>query len=65
MYICRGREKDEPVQKVRVNCKLSVCISICCVLVFNLSLSIICVCPIHSSLQPMQITTWLNSYFNH
>ena len=30
---------------------------ICCLEVFNLSLSIVCVCPIYSSLQPLQITS--------
>ena len=30
---------------------------ICCPQVFNFSLSIVCVCPIYSSLQPLQITT--------
>ena len=37
-------------------CCISGC-RICCQQLFNFSLRIVCVCPIYSSLQPLQITT--------
>ena len=50
---------DEHIIRPSTSICCSLGCQICCLQVFNLSLSIVCVCLIYFSLQPLHIATWI------